>query len=366
MSEEEFKTIPRRGRPARPFAAVDAAHTVVRAAEQLGYDLSDTEAFLHRAQLVEYGLSAEVEFAALLRWLGWCPLVHRLGEDVLCDKRTGDWEVPDLFAVFEKSGVRCSAVIEVKTTEDSVLAFKKGYLKKLQAYAELVKEPLLIAWRPRNIGFWLLFDPKCATPIGSGKLQVDIGTALKNDLMSALAGDYYMVPTEGAGLRFEATRTGEKKPTIDGYEAVFTITAAFVHDADGAKVDDIPQSVFWAIMSVVEDRDEVRDDTIVQSFVASGSLTRAQSVLRTAAGFSLGEDERIHWKALGQNFDSILQCDELLSDAQSRFGTFFSYILYQHPHEIPAFLPKKWPGLELPTEGASGQRTVPPTERGQT
>lgn len=349
MTAEKKEPPNRHGRASRPFAAVDAAHTVVRAAEQLGYDLSDADAFLQRAQLVEYGLSAEIEFAALLRWLGWCPLVHRLGEDVLCDKNACAWHVPDLFANFERNNVRCSAVIEVKTTEDDVLTFNKDYIAKMQAYADLVGEPLLIAWRPRRIGFWILFDPNLAKPVGPDKVQVDFGTAIKNDLMSVLAGDYYLVPAKGAGLRFEANRIGEKKHTDDGYEAVFQVSQAFVHDAKGDKVDDVPQSLFWAILSVVRDHDEVQDDTIVQSFLASGSLTRAQLVLRTAAGFSLKEGERIHWKEVGRDFDSVLRSNDLLSDAQANFKTFVSYVLYQQPQEIPSFLPKNWPGRELPS-----------------
>jgi hypothetical protein len=145
-----------------------------------------------------------------------------------------------------------------------------------------------------------------------------------------------------------AKRIGEKKHTDDGYEAVFQISQAFVHDAKGDKVDDVPQSLFWAILSVVQDHDEVQDDTIVQSFLASGSLTRAQLVLRTAAGFSLKEGERIHWKEVGRDFDSVLKSNDLLRDAQANFKTFVSYVLYQQPQEIPSFLPTNWPGLKLP------------------
>jgi len=75
--------------------------------------------------------------------------------------------VPDLFAVFARDTFRCNAVIEVKTTESEVLSFKNDYIAKLQAYADLVGEPLLIAWRPRRIGFWILFDPNCARRPGA-------------------------------------------------------------------------------------------------------------------------------------------------------------------------------------------------------
>src|SRR5689334_6244860 len=146
MNSEKGDAPAARGRVSRPFAAVDAAHTVVKAAEQLGYDLSDPEAFLQRAQLVEYGLTAEVEFAAVLCWLCARAVVHRLGEEVLYDKDVCAWEVPDLFAVFAIDSVTLGTVIEVKTTKANTLSFKKDYLAKLQAYADLVSKPLLIAW----------------------------------------------------------------------------------------------------------------------------------------------------------------------------------------------------------------------------
>ena len=146
------------GRTQRPFDETTAAHTVVRAAEDMDWDLTDPEAFRRRIQHVEYGLSAEIEFAALLRWLGTCAFVHRLSENAFTDPSRAVWQVPDLFAVFSVGEETSSALIEVKTTKDHVLKLKKSYLERLRAYARLLNQPLLIAWRPRAINFWLLVD----------------------------------------------------------------------------------------------------------------------------------------------------------------------------------------------------------------
>lgn len=51
-----------------------------------------------------------------------------------------------------------------------------------------MKQPLLIAWRPRSIGFWILFDPGIAQPVDDESVAVDFGLAIQNDLMSVLAG----------------------------------------------------------------------------------------------------------------------------------------------------------------------------------
>jgi Holliday junction resolvase len=331
-------------RALKPFSATGASHTLVRAAEQLGWNLKDPEKFIRQVQHVEYGLSSEMEFAAILRWLGWCSFVHRLNDDVLEDPSRSSWQVPDLFAVFETGGQKCTAMIEVKTSEDMILKFKESYLQQLRAYAEMMKQPLLIAWRPRTVGFWILFDPQIARRVDAETLEVDFELAVKNDLMSILAGDYYIVPEEGAGLRLEYERIGEKQPKKDGYEALFRVSDAYFHDAAGSRTKKVPDSIVWTIFATVKDVQEVSDNHIVQSFVASGGMTRAQMVLRTAAGFSLKDEERVHWKQVGKNLDAVLGCETLLRDAQVRFGTFISYILHLQPAEMPAFLPASWRG----------------------
>jgi hypothetical protein len=207
-----------------------------------------------------------------------------------------------------------------------------------------MRQPLLIAWRPRSLGFWLLFDPSIATPVDNDFLAVDLDMAAKNDLMSVLAGDYFLVPMEGAGLRFEFERIGEKQPTADGYQAMFQVTGANLQDAAGVRTKGVPNSVVWAIFSTLKDHQEVSEDGIVQSFVASGGFTRAQLVLRTAIGFSLKANERIHWKSVATNLDAALSCDTLLTDSAAHIGTFMSYIFHQQPQGVPTFIPHDWVG----------------------
>ena len=337
-----FKNIQNKGRTKIPFDDTSTAHTVVNAVEKLGYDLSNPEAFLKRLQHVEYGLSAEIEFAALLRWLGACSFVHRLNDDVFVDRSRSDWQIPDLFASFSVDGHACSNLIEVKTTKGHILKLKKSYLNSLQNYARILNQHLLIAWRPRDIGYWLLVDPIHTRAINRDTLEIDFDTASKNDLMSLLAGDYFIVPKRGAGLRIEAERISEKEPTKDGYQAVFKIAKAFFHDTSGKEVKDVPESITWTIFSTLEEHQDVNDEGFVQSFLTSGGMTRAQLVLRTAAIFPLEEDQRIHWKEVGTNLDAILSCGTLLTEAQAYFGTFIQYIYHQQPLTRPAFLPDRW------------------------
>ena len=265
------------------------------------------------------------------------------------DQAHDTMKVPDLLAVFSDGGEKRAALIEVKTGEKMTLVWTRSYLEKLKAYADLLNLPLLVAWRPRRVGFWMLFDPVLAEPVRDRSVQTSFDLAVKNDLMGVLAGDFYLVPEAGAGLRIEAKRIGEKQPTADGYEAAFRITDAYFHNASNIRVADVPNSIAWMIFSAVEDHSDVDDELIVQSFSASGSMTRAQLVLRTAVGFALKRDQRIHWKAVGKNLDSILTRDALLTDAQARFGTFVRYVFHQQPRIMPAFVPKNWRGSQVPS-----------------
>jgi hypothetical protein len=71
--------------------------------------------------------------------------------------------------------------------------------------------------------------------------------------MSVLAGDYYLVPMEGAGLRIKARRIGEKRPTHDGYEDLFQISDAYFHDAAGVRVSNVPNSIAWIVFSTLKE-----------------------------------------------------------------------------------------------------------------
>lgn len=321
---------------------MDAAHTITRVAEALNWDLSNPESFLKHVQHVEFGLSAEIELASILRWLGTCCFVHRLSEDILEEPARSIWQVPDLFAIFELDGQVVSALIEVKTNDDFELRFRSGYLERLQAYAAILKQPLLIAWKPRRLGLWLLFDSSEIPASGDGSVVVDLNIAFQNDLMSILAGDFAIVPKEGAGLRVEMVRVGEKVPANDGYEAKFVVDQAFLRDSSGAEIKDAPETIFWTILSSARQHEEITDDRVVQEWLATGGLTRAQLVLRTVAGFPLNEAERIHWKSIGRNLNEIITREQILSDAKSQFGSSISYVFHQEPKKRPSFLPPDW------------------------
>lgn len=329
------------GRLKAPFSTVNAAHAVVRAAEALNWEFSDFDAFMRRAQHIEYGLSAEIEFATVLRWLGKCKFVHRLNDDSLSDASFNDVLAPDLLAIFEDRGCRLCTLIEVKTGAAHQLKFTLAYMKKLKAYAEIVGQPLLVAWRPHNLGFWILFDP-CIAELRGGDLVVSLDLAIKNDLMGQIAGDFSVVPEENAGLRIVAKRIGEKENTEKGYKAIYEITDAYFHDSSGGRSLKLSNAIATFLIAASEYSEEIEDERIVRAFTATSGMAKAQMILRVAVGFALKDDERIHWKAVGKDLDAILSCSELLAETQQSFGTYVRYVLFQQPQITPTFVPSVW------------------------
>ena len=239
--------------------------------------------------------------------------------------------------MFACGDVTCAAVIEVKTTREHVLRLKSSYLSRLRAYAELVAKLLLVAWRPRDVGWWILVDPRGIPSKRAGVLELEFEVAAGNDLMGILAGDYFVVPEEGAGLVLNARRVGEKQPTAGGYEATFE-----VEDAHGERMSDVPDSIAWTLLANAVERQEVTDQGFTQSFLASGQLMRAQEILRAAARFRLAINERVNWKAVGKDLNVGVNSDDLARELGKHFGSAIRYVLHLVPQTKPSFLPEGW------------------------
>ncbi|WP_339692388.1 hypothetical protein [uncultured Parasphingorhabdus sp.] len=330
-----------RVRPARPFHTINAAHIITRTAEALDWDLDNVENFIKTAEHVEFGLSAELELSAILRWLGPCRMVHRLAEDAFVAD-TAAQQIPDLVATFESNGEHIVTLIEVKTTADPVLHLKANYLDRLRRYAEILGHPLLVGWRCRAIDMWLLFDPFAIGLPRAGGFDYTLEDVMKVDLMSLIAGDFYLVPTTGTGLRFEMERTGDKIATKEGYQAEFTVRRAYFHDGEGRAETELPQAMIWTVLSGVRANSNVEDGQAVQSFTSTGGLRRAQNILKTALQFQTKGDQRIRWKGVADDLDSIVRCTDILTESRARFGTYVQYIFLQKPRVTPTFLPPKW------------------------
>jgi hypothetical protein len=93
-------------------------------------------------------------------------------------------------------------LIEVKTTEPSdpttldlgTLSVNRKYLP----YAELLGLPMLVAWT--NRGLWTLFEMRHAQ-LAEVNYKIDFATAMKENLLSMLGGDFSYRLAPGTRIR---------------------------------------------------------------------------------------------------------------------------------------------------------------------
>lgn len=335
---------PRRGvRPARPLDITGAAHLVARVLESVNYNTSDVNAVVKRAQHVEFGLAAEVEFAAIAAWLGRCRIVHRLDQEgfrSLGLPTAG--KVPDLFAVVHHHNESRGVLVEVKSSEDLELTLRADYLEELRAYSEASGHPLLVAWKPRHFGTWILFDPWIVPRGQAGAVAWE--EAMKDDLLSALMGDFIIVPKRGAGLTLVFERIGPTRPTVDGFTQYAAAKDVFWQDCNGVERALPGSGLEWTLLATSELVQSSTEVEFRESFLSTGASIRAQSVLRSVVGYRTQENERIHWSDVGRELGTLLRCNELSSSLDRSFGTFIQYVFLQRPHHWPDWVPENWKG----------------------
>lgn len=341
MSNSEAVEITRRAPALAPFDWTEAGHAVVKAGEAVDWDFSDPASFIKRVQSIEYGLSAETEFAAILSWLGRCTLVHRLDQDWYSAQSDSAWCIPDLLAVFEHEGVRLPVLIEVKTRKRERLSLQTAELVSMRRYAEVLSLPLLFAWKPRRLGFWLLVDPAHFVEQG-GKSILTLEPAMKNNLLSAVAGDFIVVPKAGAGLFFEAKVIKQTHSTKSGWKGIAQIAKAEFRDATGAPAKNIPVAILALMFSRMELVDEVIRDQLRKSFVTQEQSVHAQEILRTCVAFRAKAAKPIKWRHVAKDLHAYLSRESLHDEVQKHVGTFVQYQFFQHPQVWPPFLPSAW------------------------
>ena len=113
----------------------------------------DPDKFIEKVKRTHRGLSAEHEFAAIASWLGKCSLLTQLA-GVLHSSE--EYRVPDFLVVVKRDGKDVPFLVEVKTDSKDKLKWSAEYMASLRALSDLMKLPLLIAWKRH--GLWVLTD----------------------------------------------------------------------------------------------------------------------------------------------------------------------------------------------------------------
>jgi len=118
-------------------------------------DNIDPKAFVNRLRGVHKGLSAEHEFAAIASWLGNPRLIVSADDVLLTDDH---YRVPDFMVVVRKGSRDVPFVVEVKSTTGNKLVWSEKYLASMRQFADMLRLPLLIAWKYQ--GIWMLVDAR--------------------------------------------------------------------------------------------------------------------------------------------------------------------------------------------------------------
>ncbi|MCK4620597.1 MAG: hypothetical protein KAT62_00120 [Desulfuromonadales bacterium] len=320
-----------------------SARLIHEAIQQLGWS-ADPPSIVDRVKRLDIGLPAEDEFISILSWLGKCSLVHKLdqGQSPLESRET--FQVPDLLATFvTKSGTK-TALIEVKNTSKKKIIWKPDYLEKLNNYSSLVDLPLLVAWKFN--GLWILTDINCFSKARVNH-HLSLEEAMKNNLMSYLAGDFIFVMKANVGLHVVLKKMcliSQKETGNKSREEKWSlkIEKAFFTNSDGHEVKKLPTGLWPLFISAnPEATDKVEKDRIYQSFAIpeNQGMISAHAALPVLINFSMKNNDKIHWRKQLRSHEYPVKISVLYEAAQEGIQQgYVKNIFHLVPATIPVFL----------------------------
>ena len=312
------------------------ARLLYDALDQVGWqeDKEELVKLIHRLRL---GLPAEDEFIVVLAWLGKCRMVHKLDQLQLPEESKVRYRVPDLLAVFEHEGRHYPVLIEVKTKQKTPLSWRKDFYKALQTYGELLNLPVLVAWKYAT--FWVLFELKNFERT-SKNFRISFKTAMKQNLLGLLAGDFSFSMNKGGGLHMRMRKI-KNEPSENGKEGwVVEIEDVYFTNSKGACFKKVPGLLNLFLCSE-QDVELIDEGThFVQSYVIPESSTaefasRALAILLET--FKGGDD--IKWRDIMHTQFPPKRFGDLRRAAEDALKSgFVHHILNQVPHNRPGFL----------------------------
>ena len=311
---------------------------------ELGYD-ADAAAVAERVRRLDIGLPVEDEFSVVCAWLGKCQLLHKLDQYQVPVASKQEFQVPDLLAKFSTQTSKSPVLIEVKSKNDKLLSFRPDYLKRLQNYADLVGMPLLVAWKFHSV--WMLFEVQHMKKADKN-FNITLNTAMRENLLGALAGDVAYKIGAGAGvhLRFRKDKLVETEKTEDGYteQWMMTIDDVSFTDREGNRRTDLDgevQSLFTAWD--LEEQEEHSDSHIQLRFVAGDEgMQFAHTALVHLLSWESPHADRPHWRGLLRKEQVTANVANFSAALDAAFRQkVVSHIFYVQPHAMPDFLPPR-------------------------
>lgn len=323
-----------------------SARTLYEALKQLGPE-ADAEALVKAVKRLDLGLPAEDEFSVLLSWLGKCRLVHKLDQHQSPPASKALYRVPDLIAVFDHDGDQLAALVEVKATKRDSLSWRANYFEALQRYAQEVGLPLLVAWKWKPFGFWALFELRhFERPERNYKVTFE--TAMRQNLMGLLAGDFGLAFRGGVGLHIKMRKADKLHEQKDGKKLVtewlVQVEDAYFTNGDGQRVDLLGPGLWPLLLSApLQEQSHIEETHITQSFVVPAEdegewAHRAMVILLEF--FQGDESHPLNWRKILLNQPLPIESSALRKGAQDGMSQgFVRYVLKLEPGTRPDFLP---------------------------
>lgn len=316
---------------------------IYEALEQTGRR-ADAQTLATQVERLRLGLPAEDEFSVLLAWLGRCRLVHKLDQLQAPPESKERYRVPDLLAVFEHAGQALPVLIEVKSKVDNKLSWRADYYESLQEYGQAIGLPVLVAWKHR--GLWALFELRhFQRP--NANYRISLKTALKQNLLGLLAGDFAFVLRSGVGLHFRILKEKRLDAAEDaeGLQETWEarIEDAYFTKANGDRVARLGQGL-WPLFlaSPFEEHSDVTDTHVLQSFVipyGEPMMQWAHRALGILLELRAAGESPVRWREVLQGYSVPTESAILRQAAEDGIeAKIVRYVIGQVPRERPSFL----------------------------
>lgn len=250
--------------------------------------------------------------------------------------------MPDLFAVFRHKNRNIPVLIEVKSNKDNTLSFRADYLQRLQNYAALLGLPILIAWK--HLGIWTLFDASLLCK-AQQNFNISFQTAMKENLLGVLAGDFSYSLCVGSGLhlRFKKDELIAETPTDNGVEQRWKMTCddVFYTDGTGQVRRDFETPIQALFLSWPLELEETHVPThITMSHVARGNQALfAHMALVRLLDWQLPSGDSINWRGLLSKSPVLKGIDDFTPAINSALEQkVVHHVFHQDPVTVPTFL----------------------------
>ena len=303
---------------------------------------ADASTIAVKVRRLNIGLPREDEFSVICGWLGKCLLLHKLDQHQLPKSSRAEFQVPDLLAFFATQSTKSPVLIEVKSKNAQTLSFSPNAYSKLMNYADLLKMPLLIAWKFHRL--WTLFEAKHLQKAVKN-FNISFDRAMKENLLGVLAGDLAYSIGARAGVHFRIRKdeiVGEEEGNHGKTEMWRgTIDDVTFTDYDGTRRADLEggvQSLFMAWD--LKEQQEHTDTHVTMSFIAGPArIEFSHSALVHLLNWQLPRGQQVNWRQLLYKEQVIANIDNFSAALEAALRQkVVEYVIHQMPRTIPDFV----------------------------